>query len=51
MSAESSKPNWLKDTDESQTVNLGGITFQKELLEKRVLAAKESGMHIRLQYC
>jgi hypothetical protein len=44
MSTEPSKPNWLKETNESQTVNLGGITFQKELLEKSVLAAKESGI-------
>ncbi len=44
MKKEPQLPNWLKETDESATVNLGGITFHKGLLEKSVLAAKESGI-------
>ena len=44
MNEEPKKPNWLKDTDETLTVNLGGITFQRRLLENCVLAAKEAGI-------
>tara|TARA_B110000090_G_C12929189_1_gene272806 strand:+ start:83 stop:427 length:345 start_codon:yes stop_codon:yes gene_type:complete len=40
MDQEPKKPDWLKDPD----VSLGGIPFNKELLEKAIKAAKESGI-------
>ena len=44
MEEEPKKPDWLKDTNETVTTSLGGLSFQKALLEKSVLAAKESGI-------